>query len=69
MSILLALVMVFVTPMVFADDTAQIPEAKPQVAQWFKTYVAPLPSRKGLDPALVAAEASPRTINVRNKLT
>lgn len=69
MSMLLAMVMVFVTPMVLADDNTPIPEAKPQVEQWFKTNVAPLPSRKGLDPALVAAEASPRTINVRNTLT
>ncbi|KAG2310059.1 hypothetical protein Bca52824_021616 [Brassica carinata] len=66
-SMLLAMVMVFVTPMVLADDNTPIPEAKPQVEQWFKTNVAPLPSRKGLDPALVAAEASPRTINVNPK--
>ncbi|KAJ0233831.1 pectinesterase 48 [Hirschfeldia incana] len=66
-SILLALVGVLVTPIVLADDKALIPEAKPQVEQWFKTNVAPLPSRKGLDPALVAAEASPRTINVNPK--
>lgn len=63
-SILLALVMVFVTQMVLADDVTPIPEAKVQVEQWFKTNVAPLPSRKGLDPALVAAEAEPRTITV-----
>ncbi|KAJ4883291.1 Pectinesterase PPME1 [Raphanus sativus] len=66
-SILLALVMVFVTQMVLADDVTPIPEAKVQVEQWFKTNVAPLPSRKGLDPALVAAEAEPRTITVDPK--
>lgn len=62
--ILLALLVVFVTPMVFADDATPIPESKPAVQQWFKTNVAPLAQRKGLDPALVAAEAAPRIITV-----
>ena len=66
-SILLALVVVFVTPMVLADDTIPIPEAKVQVEQWFTTNVAPLPARTGLDPCLVAAEAEPRTITVDPK--
>ena len=62
--ILLGLLVVFVTPMVFADDVTPIPESKPQVAQWFNANVGPLAQRKGLDPALVAAEAAPRIINV-----
>ncbi|CAA0326845.1 unnamed protein product [Arabidopsis thaliana] len=66
-SILLGLLVVFVTPMVFADDVTPIPEGKPQVAQWFKANVGPLAQRKGLDPALVAAEAAPRIINVNPK--
>lgn len=63
-SILLGLLVVFVSPVVFADDVTPIPEAKPQVQQWFKANVGPLAQRKGLDPALVAAEAAPRIINV-----
>lgn len=63
--ILLAILVVFVSPMVFADDATPIPEAKPQVEEWFKTHVAPLAARKAtLDPALVAAEAGPRIITV-----
>jgi len=63
-SILLGMLVIFVSPMVFADDLTPIPEGKPQVVQWFNTHVGPLAQRKGLDPALVAAEAAPRIINV-----
>ncbi|CAH2073697.1 unnamed protein product [Thlaspi arvense] len=67
-TILLAMLVVFVSRMVWADDVTPIPEDKPGVTQWFNTNVAPLSARKGtLDPALEAAEASPRTITVNPK--
>ena len=51
--------------MVLSDDHVQIPADKTQLNIWFSQNVRPLSTRKGtLDPALVAAEASPKVITV-----
>ncbi|KAA8539734.1 hypothetical protein F0562_026426 [Nyssa sinensis] len=53
-------------PVIFSDDTAPIPADKSKVDNWFKTNVMPYAARKGtLDPALVAAQAKPKVIKVK----
>ncbi|XP_010452709.1 PREDICTED: probable pectinesterase 49 [Camelina sativa] len=65
---LIALLVVFAPPVVLADDITPIPAEKAQVEPWFKANVQPFPARRGtLDPALEAAEASPRIITVNQK--
>ncbi|KAL1196820.1 putative pectinesterase 49 [Cardamine amara subsp. amara] len=65
---LVASLVVFTSSVVLADDIIPIPAEKSQVEPWFKANVKPLSARRGtLDPALEAAEASPRIITVNKK--
>lgn len=62
----IAFLVLFASPVVQADDVTPIPADKAQVEAWFKANVQPLAARRGsLDPAIEAAETSPRIINVR----
>ncbi|XP_010523318.1 PREDICTED: pectinesterase PPME1-like [Tarenaya hassleriana] len=64
---LVALLMVLASPppAVLANDVTPIPENKGQVNPWFNAQVQPFSRRKAtLDPALAAAESSPRVIRV-----
>lgn len=62
---MVAFLVVFASPVILADDITPIPADKAQVEPWFKANVKPYSARRGtLDPALEAAEASPRTISV-----
>ncbi|PON83627.1 Pectinesterase, Tyr active site [Trema orientale] len=47
---------------VMADDAAPIPALKAQLSGWFSANVKPVAESKGLDPALVTAEAGPAQI-------
>ncbi|CAA7026923.1 unnamed protein product [Microthlaspi erraticum] len=61
----IALLVLFASPVVQADDVTPIPADKAQVEAWFKANVGPLSARKGtLDPAIEAAETDPRIVNV-----
>uniref|UniRef100_A0A5B6ZZ97 pectinesterase n=1 Tax=Davidia involucrata TaxID=16924 RepID=A0A5B6ZZ97_DAVIN len=53
-------------PVVFSDDKAPIPASKTAVDTWYQANVKPYAESKAtLDPALAAAEASPKVIKVR----
>jgi pectinesterase len=55
-----------VSTTVSSDDKSPIPADPSSLNKWFQDNVRPLANRKGtIDPALMAAEAKPRTIKVR----
>ncbi|KAH8505013.1 hypothetical protein H0E87_012308 [Populus deltoides] len=55
-----------VSTTVSSDDKSPIPADPSSLNKWFQDNVKPLADRKGtIDPALMAAEAKPRTIKVR----
>ncbi|XP_019162289.1 PREDICTED: pectinesterase 1-like [Ipomoea nil] len=62
--VIVCVVVVFCPGSVTSDDMVPIPQQKSEVEGWFKANVQPLPGRKGLDPALTAAEAAPVHIAV-----
>lgn len=63
-SLILTISLAVITwPVVCGNDATPIPQNKNQIGQWFNTNVPSLASRKDtLDPALLAAEATPRVI-------
>jgi len=50
-----------------SDSSPQLPDNAAALDAWFSSYVKPVGGRKGLDPLLVAAEAKPKIIRVRQK--
>nr|GMC83979.1 pectinesterase 1-like [Ipomoea batatas]GMC85690.1 pectinesterase 1-like [Ipomoea batatas]GMC88309.1 pectinesterase 1-like [Ipomoea batatas]GMD42368.1 pectinesterase 1-like [Ipomoea batatas]GME01104.1 pectinesterase 1-like [Ipomoea batatas] len=63
--IILLLFLLCVCPCsVLSDDTVPVPAEKTKIESWFKENVQPLSSRKGLDPALLKAEAEAQHLTV-----
>ncbi|XP_019162107.1 PREDICTED: pectinesterase 2-like [Ipomoea nil] len=65
LNVVIVCVLVFCPGGVIPLDTVPIPAEKSQVESWFRASVQPLQSgRKGVDPALVKAEAAPVYLKV-----
>ncbi|KAM6581996.1 hypothetical protein CsatB_008998 [Cannabis sativa] len=59
-------VLIAAATVVLAADDTPVPEIKTEVNKWFNENIRPFKERsKELDPALVKAEESPRTVTVR----